>query len=513
MATEPTPTTRPAGRPAPSAFPHAQEYGLRAIPGSASPSDAATTPVPPPSAASVRREFGHAEVESAALRDLRRREQNYRLALACADACGAVCAVLLSFVLIGGYGLRPEFLVVIPAIVLVAKLQGLYDHDDLVMRKSTLDEFPRLLNLATLFALLIWLARHYVVIGAPSTPLLLALWGLLLATVFTLRFIARDIAGRLSSVERCLVVGSPTLYRRLEGKLEGEPRVALVGWVSFDKVARDLSALRSLTAKLSIHRIIISTAGGADTELTMDLVRGAKATGARVSILPDVLAAVGSAVVFDDLGGMPLLGVPRFGLSRSSSCLKRVFDLAGATIGLLVLAPITFVVALLIKLDSPGPVLFRQTRIGRGDAPFQMLKFRTMVEGADSMKGELLGRNEASGLFKIVDDPRITRVGRCLRTTSLDEAPQLLNVLRGNMSLVGPRPLVVDEDQCITGFDRRRLHLTPGMTGRWQILGSARIPLSEMVKIDYLYVANWSLWADIKILLQTAYFVVLRRGM
>jgi exopolysaccharide biosynthesis polyprenyl glycosylphosphotransferase len=424
-----------------------------------------------------------------------------------------VCSVLLTFVLIGGYGLRPDFLVVIPVIVLVAKLQGLYDHDDLVMRKSTLDEFPRLLNLATLFALLIWLARHYVVIGAPSTPLLLALWGLLLATVFTLRFVARDIAGRLSSVERCLVVGSPTLYRRLEGKLEGEPRVALVGWVSLDKVARDLSALRSLTAKLSIHRIIISTAGGGDAELTMDLVRGAKATGARVSILPDVLAAVGSSVVFDDLGGMPLLGVPRFGLSRSSSYLKRAFDLAGATIGLLVLAPVTVVVALLIKLDSPGPVLFRQTRIGRGDTPFQMLKFRTMVQGADSMKRELLNRNEASGLFKIADDPRITRVGRFLRTTSLDEAPQLLNVLRGNMSLVGPRPLVVDEDQCITGFDRRRLHLTPGMTGRWQILGSARIPLSEMVKIDYLYVANWSLWADIKILFQTAYFVVLRRGL
>jgi lipopolysaccharide/colanic/teichoic acid biosynthesis glycosyltransferase len=245
----------------------------------------------------------------------------------------------------------------------------------------------------------------------------------------------------------------------------------------------------------------------------MDLVRGAKATGARVSILPDVLAAVGSSVVFDDLGGMPLLGVPRFGLSRSSSYLKRAFDLAGATIGLLVLAPVTVVVALLIKLDSPGPVLFRQTRIGRGDTPFQMLKFRTMVQGADSMKRELLNRNEASGLFKIADDPRITRVGRFLRTTSLDEAPQLLNVLRGNMSLVGPRPLVVDEDQCITGFDRRRLHLTPGMTGRWQILGSARIPLSEMVKIDYLYVANWSLWADIKILFQTAYFVVLRRGL
>ena len=142
-----------------------------------------------------------------------------------------------------------------------------------------------------------------------------------------------------------------------------------------------------------------------------------------------------------------------------------------------------------------------------------MLKFRTMVDGADAMKDELRELNEAAGLFKIEADPRITRLGRLLRRSSLDELPQLFNVIRGNMSLVGPRPLVVDEDERVTGYDRRRLQLTPGMTGRWQILGSARIPLSEMVKIDYLYVANWSLWSDIKILFQTAYFVVLRRGM
>jgi lipopolysaccharide/colanic/teichoic acid biosynthesis glycosyltransferase len=142
-----------------------------------------------------------------------------------------------------------------------------------------------------------------------------------------------------------------------------------------------------------------------------------------------------------------------------------------------------------------------------------MLKLRTMVDGADEMKADLQERNEASGLFKIENDPRITRVGRFLRGTSLDELPQLFNVLRGDMSLVGPRPLVVDEDSRVTGHDRRRLHLTPGMTGRWQTLGSARIPLTEMVKIDYLYVANWSLWADLKILLETVVCVAGRRGL
>jgi lipopolysaccharide/colanic/teichoic acid biosynthesis glycosyltransferase len=136
-----------------------------------------------------------------------------------------------------------------------------------------------------------------------------------------------------------------------------------------------------------------------------------------------------------------------------------------------------------------------------------------MVTGADALKDELRARNEAGGgLFKIADDPRVTRVGRFLRKTSLDELPQLFNVVRGDMSLVGPRPLILDEDQRIKGWDRRRLSLTPGMTGHWQILGSARVPLHEMVKIDYLYVAGWSLWSDIKILLRTVPYMLARRG-
>ena len=194
--------------------------------------------------------------------------------------------------------------------------------------------------------------------------------------------------------------------------------------------------------------------------------------------------------------------------------IKRSFDLAATLLGLLLIAPLMAMIAVAIKLDSRGPVFFRQRRVGRDDEVFEIYKFRTMVEDADAQRAALANRNEAGGgLFKIEDDPRITRVGRFLRRTSLDELPQLLNVLRGDMALVGPRPLVVDEDCLIEGHQRHRLLVPPGVTGLWQIFGSARIPLDEMVKIDYLYGANWSLWLDIKILLRTVPFVLGRRGL
>jgi lipopolysaccharide/colanic/teichoic acid biosynthesis glycosyltransferase len=152
--------------------------------------------------------------------------------------------------------------------------------------------------------------------------------------------------------------------------------------------------------------------------------------------------------------------------------------------------------------------------MGLGNVPFEICKFRTMVADAESRKAELMNLNEAGGgLFKIEADPRITRVGAFLRRLSLDELPQLFNVLRGEMALVGPRPLVVEEDRRVEGWQRRRLLLPPGMTGLWQVFGSARIPLQEMVKIDYLYGANWSLWLDVKILLRTVPFVLGRRGL
>jgi exopolysaccharide biosynthesis polyprenyl glycosylphosphotransferase len=246
----------------------------------------------------------------------------------------------------------------------------------------------------------------------------------------------------------------------------------------------------------------------------LDLVRTLKAVGVRVSVLPRLLEVVGSSVEFDDLHGVTVMGVRRFDLTRSSTAIKRVFDLGGALLGLLAISPLLIAVAIAIKLDSRGPVFFRQLRVGRHGQRFRMFKFRTMVLGADEMKDSLRDRNEAQeGLFKIADDPRITRVGRFLRKSALDELPQLLNIVAGEMSLVGPRPLVIEEDERIEGWHRRRLELMPGMTGPWQILGPARVPLREMMAIDYLYVANWSLWTDIKIMLRTVPHVIGRRGL
>ncbi len=444
---------------------------------------------------------------------VRRRERIFRRTLVASDASAAALSVFLAIEVGSGDLLRPGCLLVLPLIVLVAKIQGLYDRDELVIRKSTLKELPKLLNVATLAAMIIWLSRHYMASGDPHTWTLLRLWIALVVSITAFRATGRWLARRFAPLERCFFIGDLGTAAQLQAKFAHTSGSKLIGAVSPDRLDLDDIAILELARNYHIHRLIVHFTAGFAEERSIELVRAAKATGLRVTILPGVLAVVGSSVVFDDVWGMPLLGVPRFGLTRSSAALKRAFDLVGAAAGLLLCSPSLAVLAALIKLDSPGPVLFRQVRIGQDGKEFEILKFRSMVANAEELKPALRDLNEADGMFKIDDDPRITRVGRWLRKTTLDELPQLFNVLRGQMSLVGPRPLVLDEDQLITGLDRRRLMITPGMTGQWQILGSARVPLHEMIKLDYMYVANWSRWADIEILLRTIGVVIARQGM
>jgi lipopolysaccharide/colanic/teichoic acid biosynthesis glycosyltransferase len=194
--------------------------------------------------------------------------------------------------------------------------------------------------------------------------------------------------------------------------------------------------------------------------------------------------------------------------------LKRSVDIVASALALLLLSPLLAAIAIAIRLDSKGGALYRQPRRGRLGSTFEIVKFRTMAVGAEARRGEVLHMNEVDGpLFKIKGlDPRVTRVGNFLRRTSLDELPQLWNVLKGEMSLVGPRPFVVYEADKITGWARRRLDMTPGITGLWQVLGRNDIPFEEMTKLDYLYVTNWSIWWDLKILCQTIPVVLGRRG-
>lgn len=447
------------------------------------------------------------------------RDALYRRLLAIADIAAAGVAVVLALVVLGDDRLKLAIVAAIPLVVLVSKVSGLYDRDEHLLRKTTLDEAPALFEVATLYALLLLLADQWLIEGSLSHGQVLAVWAILFVLSLVLRCGARRLARSTSPVERCLVLGDSTTSDYLAAKLEAahDINAVVVGRVPLDGIA-SASSLGSVDtvgivlAEHDIDRVIIAPRTS-DSEQILDVVCLVKALGVRVSVLPRLFEVVGSSVDFDDVEGTMVLGVHQYGLSRSSEVLKRSMDVLGAAFLIVLLAPLLTMIALAIKLSSPGPALFRQRRIGMRDDEFQIVKFRTMVEDAEQRKAALRQLNEADGLFKIAEDPRITTVGRMLRKTSLDELPQLLNVLRGEMSLVGPRPLVADEDRRVEGRHRRRLQVRPGMTGVWQVFGSSRIPLSEMVKMDYLYGANWSLWLDVKILLRTVPFVLSRRGL
>jgi len=453
------------------------------------------------------------------LAEVARRDAVFRRALVAADILAVALSLVVCTLAFADIALTPYALLALPLAVIAGKLQGIYDRDELLINKTTLDQAPQLFQLATVSALLLFITQSWYLRGALTPHPVLLLWLSLLAFLILARRAARGFARRMTSVERCLFVGSESSCDRTRIKLASVAgRAEIVGRMSLGEAPDDevvpaaAATLHRLIGDLAIHRVLIEPID-ALPQATLDFIREAKGTGARVSLVPRVLEVVGSSIEIDDLNGLTLLGLRSFGLSRSSLLLKRFFDLVGATVGLVALSPLLALVALLIALDSRGPVFYRQTRVGRHGDAFRIWKFRTMVDGADALKPGLRALNEADGLFKIEHDPRVTRVGGVLRRYSLDELPQLVNVACGEMSLVGPRPLVRDEDERITGHDRRRLHLTPGMTGHWQILGSARVPLAEMIKLDYLYVGGWSLWSDMKILARTLPYVLARRGM
>jgi exopolysaccharide biosynthesis polyprenyl glycosylphosphotransferase len=442
----------------------------------------------------------------------------YRRLLGLADLVATAGAIAVCLPLLGrGDRFSVAVAAGLPVVLLISKVLGLYDRDELVLRKSTLEEAPRLFQLATVFALALAVAQQPLDLGELGGDQLAGLWGTLFVGLIATRVVARGVARRTTEPERCLLLGDYDACERARSRSEESQKVnaQVVAQITSARIGEEevpLEMLAQMVAEHDIQRVIVAPRS-TDHGDVLNLVRSVKAMGLNVSVLPRLLEIVGSSVTVDDIEGLRVLGVARFGLTRSSRAIKRIFDLVASVTGLLLVSPLLLVIAMLVKVEARGPVFFRQPRIGKTGDTFGMLKFRSMVDGADDMKDDLRELNQASGLFKIADDPRITRVGRLLRRSSLDELPQLINVMRGEMSLVGPRPLVDEDDALILGWDRHRLHLTPGMTGPWQVLGSARIPLDEMVKLDYLYVANWSLWGDTKLLIRTVAFVLGRKGL
>jgi exopolysaccharide biosynthesis polyprenyl glycosylphosphotransferase len=442
-----------------------------------------------------------------------------RRLLAVADMLAVGITLVVCVMVLGDEHLTLASLALFPLVVLVSAALRLYDRDEVRLAKTTLGEAPALFQIATLFALLVYLGQGFFTdIGQVGPGQGLMLWLGFFTSLTACRSAMRRLAMLNGVEERCLIVGHPEAANTVRSKLECDP-LTLAGVVAAVSPARlppgleGVAALSAIVREERIHRVIVASLD-LDNEDLLSLVREMKALGVKVTIQPRLLEVVGTAVEFDDIHGSVFLGVRRFGLTRRQKRMKRGLDTLGATLGLVVASPLLFAIALAVKLDSRGPVLFRQQRVGRGGRRFCIYKFRTMTADADARKAALRDANEAGdGLFKIRDDPRVTRVGRVLRRTSLDELPQLLNVLRGEMSLVGPRPLIVDEDERIEGWHRRRLRLTPGMTGSWQVLGSARVPLQEMVALDYLYIVNWSVWQDMQILLRTVGVVLRRRGL
>jgi exopolysaccharide biosynthesis polyprenyl glycosylphosphotransferase len=447
----------------------------------------------------------------------RRREVAGRLALLAADVV-AVAGSMFVISVFTDARFTPWIVALIPVYALLAKMAGLYDRDQFVLLKTTLDEAPALLAVAAIFTLLIEAVQGLEFTGR-SQPLLL--WGTLTVALIVARGAARFVVTRSTAPERVLVFGDAPTAAMVEQKVQADPglNATVVGWVSADPdLSGESAGLLGTTDDLPVvfgrervERVIVAPTHEYGDDVA-DVIRLATAYGVRVAVLPRLLEVIGTAVEFDDLGGRPLLGVRGFGLSPSSRMLKRAFDLVVGSVLLVLLTPFLLAVAIAVRLSGPGPVVFRQTRVGRHGTEFQMWKFRTMVHDADERKEELFASNEAAPLFKIADDPRTTRVGRFLRRRSLDELPQLVNVVKGDMSMVGPRPLILDEDRLFSGWQRRRYHVSPGITGPWQILGSSRVPVRDMLTLDYLYCANWSLWLDAKILARTIPYVLSRRS-
>jgi exopolysaccharide biosynthesis polyprenyl glycosylphosphotransferase len=312
-----------------------------------------------------------------------------------------------------------------------------------------------------------------------------------------------------------LLVGDDEGRRRLRRMMEHVPGAyALAGEV--DLASGDgayLASVRDMLDRTEARGVVLVGAEGLPDEELLDLVHSVRLRGVPLRVVPGAFALMRGRTILSEGMGLPLLEVHYPGLDNTQRALKRVLDVSVSLAGLVLLSPLFLAVALAVRLDSPGPVLFRQKRVGADEKVFVCYMFRSMQRDAEVRQAVLEDLNELKGpAFKLREDPRVTRVGRFLRRWSIDESPQLVNVLKGEMSLVGPRPLPVRDFLRMEESHKGRLGAVPGMTGYWQTSGRSDLAFEEMVRLDLYYIENWSLSFDLKIILKTLGAVLSRKG-
>jgi len=450
-----------------------------------------------------------------------------------ADVIGLAVAAFVGPLLVSAVSSNPDSgaghtlavdlfdLAVIPLFIAVFALYGLYRG---ITRRISMSVFSDLRNIVHalmisgfLYAIVAYGLRKDSVLGALTVGKIVAMCLVAVVVVPVARVVAFGLLGR-SSVGSVpvIVVGTGKLAQTVASHLRAHSSVNFVGFVDDNPLGHtdvigELEDLPDLCRRHDVARVVVCFSR-THPERTTEMLKGL-AGQVGVSIVPRYYELMTSRSHVEDLSGLPMLDIAPASLSLGSRFLKRSFDIVVSSLVLLVAAPFMAVVAVTIKATSSGPVFFRQVRTGRNEQPFSMMKFRTMFRDAESRRHELDHLNEVDGpLFKVQNDPRVTRVGRFLRRTSLDEFPQLINVWKGDMSLVGPRPFVVAEAMEIEGWARKRFEARPGMTGLWQVSGRNELSHLELCRLDYLYVASWSFWWDMQILWQTPSTIFRGRG-
>jgi len=417
------------------------------------------------------------------------------------------------------------YLVIAAVTVFLLQKYGLYY---LGVREGALDEFFKV-SKSVLYSALVVASLSYLfkiqlfsrfVFAAfiVSNIVVLWLWRLLKMQI-TLSLFNR---GYLQ--KRLLIVGAGEVGRMVAEELHLRPALGyrVVGFVDDnpEKTARVMAGVEVVSTSGEIQEAVTKTGAEeilitipSERELTNSIISKMRRYNLHIRIVPEMFNLMTASVEVGRLGPVPYMRILKTPMRGVPLLLKRLFDVSVSLIGLIFISPVFLAVVAAIKLNSPGPVIFKQKRVGKNGKLFDFYKFRSMVVNAEELRVELAAANEADGpVFKIRQDPRITRVGRFIRKYSIDELPQLLNVIKGDMSLVGPRPPLPNEVEEYGNIEWRRLEVIPGITGLWQISGRSEISFKKWMELDVYYIENWSFWLDLKIILQTIPVVLRGNG-